>query len=77
MMGNGCACANRVYRHIECRACEKELCLNDGMTNRCECGVFYNGAGQQLAPPSQWGWETGETFNDDGVQIGFIDGEDW
>lgn len=45
-------------------------------TNRCACGRSYNWAGQELAPPSQWGEETGERFTDDGEQIiGF--GPEW
>lgn len=39
---------------IECR----------GFTTTCVCGCDYNGYGQQLAPRSQWGWETGEHWTD-------------
>ena len=36
-----------------------------GFTNTCEgCGADYNSAGQQLAPRSQWGEETGESLAD-------------
>lgn len=49
--------------------CGRECELDDAMTNRCECGQFYNGSGQRLAPPRQWGWDTGESFDDDGNQI--------
>lgn len=31
-----------------------------GFTNSCDCGRDYNSAGQELAPRSQWGEETGE-----------------
>jgi len=33
-------------------------------TNTCKCGVDYNFAGQALAPRSQWGEETGESWHD-------------
>ncbi len=37
----------------------------DSWANSCDkCGTEYNGGGQQLAPRSQWGEETGETFLD-------------
>jgi len=32
--------------------------------NTCDCGKDYNGSGQLLAPRSQWGEETGETYVD-------------
>jgi hypothetical protein len=54
---------------IECNCCSTEVVLADCMTNRCACGAFYNGSGQQLAHPSQWGEETGERFDDNGNQI--------
>jgi hypothetical protein len=44
--------------------CGEELYC-DGFTNTCEkCGADYNWAGQQLAPRSQWGEETGESLQD-------------
>jgi hypothetical protein len=30
-------------------------------TNTCDCGRDYNSSGQELAPRSQWGEETGES----------------
>jgi hypothetical protein len=33
-------------------------------TNSCDCGRDYNGSGQELAPRSQWGEETGESWVD-------------
>ena len=33
-------------------------------TNTCECGRDYNSSGQELAPRSQWGEETGESYSD-------------
>jgi hypothetical protein len=53
--------------------CGRELDMSDVMTNRCECGRFYNGCGQELAPPSQWGWDTGEEFDEYGNQTKFVD----
>lgn len=46
-----------------CNRCENEVRL-DGFTNSCACGADYNGAGQELAPRSQWGEETGETADE-------------
>lgn len=45
-----------------CR-CGRSLSL-DAFTNSCDCGREYNFAGQELAPRSQWGEETGETAGD-------------
>jgi len=43
--------------------CGEEVYL-DRFTNACECGRDYNSAGQELAPRSQWGEETGESYAD-------------
>ena len=43
--------------------CGREVQL-ESFTNTCECGSDYNTSGQQLAPRSQWGEETGETADD-------------
>jgi hypothetical protein len=61
---------NKIVQHtvIEC-TCGLALELWDPMTNRCECGQFYNGSGQLLAHPRNWGEETGERFDDEGNQI--------
>lgn len=40
---------------------EVHLC---GFTNTCECGRDFNMSGQELAPRSHWGQETGETAAD-------------
>lgn len=40
-------------------SCGREVFL-EGFTNTCECGLEYNSSGQELAPRSQWGWDTGE-----------------
>lgn len=49
--------------------CGRVVYLDDPMTNHCACGAFYNGSGQRLAHPSQWGEETGERFTDYGSEI--------
>ncbi len=47
---------------IKC-ACGATITIDNGWANGCPtCHREYNGAGQQLAPRSQWGEETGETF---------------
>ena len=33
--------------------CGKRLYIPN-VTNRCECGRYYNGFGQELAPPEDW-----------------------
>lgn len=43
--------------------------LDDDMTNSCRCGRLYDGYGQELADPSQWGEETGERFDSWGREI--------
>lgn len=35
-----------------------------GFTNACDCGRDYNMSGQELAPRSQWGEETGEHWTE-------------
>jgi hypothetical protein len=45
---------------VRCDCGEEVVCM--GFTNTCECGADYNWAGQQLAPRSQWGEETGESL---------------
>lgn len=47
---------------ITCEDCGKEVVLDNSWANQCSCGTEYNGFGQKLAPRSEWGWETGETF---------------
>lgn len=43
--------------------CGQTFELVDWWAEACPgCGIEYNGAGQKLAPRSQWGEETGETF---------------
>lgn len=47
---------------LECD-CGHKLYLDSCWANECEkCHTEYNGSGQKLAPRSQWGEETGETF---------------
>ncbi len=47
---------------IRCGCGQEVYC--SGFTNTCDCGRDYNHAGQQLAPRSQWGEETGESLSD-------------
>ena len=58
MMAGGGRCTCGLYVH-----------LDNATTNSCRCGRFYNGYGQELAPPSQWGEETGERFDGCGREI--------
>jgi len=51
-------------------ACGRKVYLDDSWANTCGCGLEYNSSGQELAPRSQWGEETGEKF-------GFCDEEDY
>ncbi len=44
-------------------ACGREVYC-DGFTTTCDCGADYNWNGQRLAPRSQWGEETGESYSD-------------
>jgi hypothetical protein len=47
----------------QCR-CGAEVELS-GFTNTCDrCGADYNSSGQELAPRSQWGDDTGESLAD-------------
>jgi len=46
-----------------CNHCNREVTLSN-FTNTCECGADYNMSGQELAPRSQWGEETGESLDD-------------
>ena len=55
-------------RLYECPHCNsKDVCNSDfiqcdcgrrvyipNITNICECGKYYNGFGQELAPPEEW-----------------------
>jgi hypothetical protein len=43
--------------------CGQEVEL-EGFINTCECGIDYNWAGQRLSPREQWGWDTGESYED-------------
>lgn len=40
-------------RKITCENCGKDVYLTSN-TNECECGVLYNGFGQQLRDPEEW-----------------------
>jgi hypothetical protein len=44
-------------------SCGGKVELISSWANECpKCGTEYNGFGQQLAPRSEWGWETNEDF---------------
>lgn len=44
-----------------------ELTNANGMgDSRCVCGQWRNASGQALVDPSNWGEETGETFDESG-----------
>ena len=49
--------------------CGIELELADSMTNDCDCGRLFNGAGQALAHPNLCGEDAGERFDDFGQPI--------
>ena len=51
------------YPVVRCH-CGRAVDCDSGWSNACDCGTEYNGSGQQLAPRSQWGEETGESFCD-------------
>jgi hypothetical protein len=54
----------KVIRVLSCQ-CGADFELIDWFEEQCpKCGRSYNGAGQELAPKSQWGEETGETLAD-------------
>lgn len=43
--------------------CGRRLLMESAWSTECRaCGREYNGSGQLLAPRSQWGEETGESF---------------
>lgn len=65
-------CTEKLPAIIECR-CGQHVELWNSMTNRCDCGQFYNGSGQELCDPRYWGEETGERFDDNGNQYVFVD----
>jgi hypothetical protein len=53
---------NREYPVVKCD-CGAEVHCDNAWANPCEdCDREYGSGGYQLAPRSQWGEETGETF---------------
>jgi hypothetical protein len=58
---------SRNFREVKVKigecVCGGEVMLY-GFTNTCNCGRDYNMNGQELAPRSQWGEETGESYSD-------------
>ncbi len=53
---------SKVIVVVTCDCGEEVECRN--FTNTCECGLDFNFSGQELAPRSQWGEETGEHWSD-------------
>jgi len=54
----------RALRIIKCD-CGANFEVIDWFMESCpKCNQMYNGAGQKLAPMSQWGEETGESLAD-------------
>ncbi|NMA64480.1 MAG: hypothetical protein GX964_10670 [Syntrophomonadaceae bacterium] len=57
----------KTYRHtymepaVGLCTCGEKVKLSS-FTNTCRCGRDYNFAGSELAPRSQWGAETGESW---------------
>jgi hypothetical protein len=50
---------------IECDGCGNSVQLDNAATNTCDrCGALYNGSGQRLSDPRDWGEETGEHWAD-------------
>lgn len=51
---------------IQCKKCKNTVVIDGSFSNKCgkcgKCGTEYNALGQELAPRSEWGWETGEHF---------------
>lgn len=66
IIDKGIICREHRYRIPAVGKCEcGALVTLDGFTNTCDrCELDYNSSGQQLAPRSQWGEETGETAAD-------------
>jgi hypothetical protein len=66
----------REPKTVKCH-CGSEVTLWSSWANRCKCGQEFNGFGQQLAPRSQWGEETGEDFTTDYTDYGerYYEGE--
>jgi len=64
-----CGAAQRTLNRTITCDCGEKLELYDPMTNECECGRFYNGFGQRLSHPRNWGEETGESFDDHGNYV--------
>lgn len=57
-------------RTLKCDCGRKHEDIRLAEDVQCMCGRMYNGSGQALAHPSQWGEETGERFGDDGSYLG-------
>lgn len=51
----------RMYPVVKCD-CGQEVHCTDAWANVCDCNREYSASGHRLAPRSQWGEETGESF---------------
>lgn len=73
LIGTKCGCGGMIestifeyqqkdggYTLVKCDCGEEIAC--SGFTTTCGCGRDYDWNGTQLAPRSQWGYETGEVF---------------
>lgn len=69
LVDNECGSGQHYEPGILKCACGKAVTLYNSITNKCECGKFYNGLGELLSHPRNWGEETGERFNDDGQLV--------
>ena len=52
----------RTTKIRQCSCGMEVACVS--FTNTCACGRDYSFGGSELAPRSQWGWETGEHWTD-------------
>lgn len=50
------------YAELKCTC--GDIVILQHFTNTCACDKDYNSLGQELAPRSQWGCETGEHWTD-------------
>jgi len=69
LVDNECGCGKHYEPPIIKCTCSRHLTLHSSLSNKCECGRFYNGSGQLLSHPRNWGEETGERFDDNGQLI--------
>jgi hypothetical protein len=75
VVDTGVESVDRVIRHTAEGRCEcgRTVHLVSYFANPCPCGREYNFDGQELAPRSQWGEETGESIQE--MALGFCNGD--